>query len=165
MADDSSVFSFLALVMSGIAATIALLARRDSSRAAKAAEKSAETAEKSANEGVKARKVAQADLLSPHFQNVDYLLKVASGEVGSTATKVATGKESIVALNALIENTELHKLLSRLLGVIVRVEECSFSVAYGDDKKDEQELHALFDEAKGMITVFGRIKREYLNIG
>jgi Tfp pilus assembly protein PilX len=50
-------------------------ARDAAKRSADAAEKAVQTAEQSLLENVRVRKINQFDILSPHFTNVDHLLK------------------------------------------------------------------------------------------
>jgi len=126
------------------AAIIALMARNDAKR--------------SADEAADARKIARADLLNVHFQNVAYLLDVASDKVGGEAKKLGAGKQSVEALRAFIQDADLESIFARLPALL--------------DRSTEAHMRALTSlpvpplpaDINTLGELFERKRRQYLGI-
>src|ERR1700680_182736 len=89
-----------------VAAIIAWKARNDAKR--------------SADEAAHERLIARADLLNVHFQNVAYLLDVASEKTGGEAKELEAGKQSIEALRALSKDADRETIFTKLPALLER---------------------------------------------
>ncbi len=172
---DTSQYADVIAAVSAIAAVasmgIAVLSRKDAQKSAdtaltsaSAAEKSADAAERSAREAEKSRKVAQANLLAPHFQAVDYLLNGVIGPNGTKIERELESKELVSALFPLINNEELHHLLKRIVELFDAHAQGMFVAMMGDHAK-ETELVDIRKEANEIKQSINNLKQLYLSIG
>ena len=139
-------------------------ARDAAKRSADAAEKAVQTAEQSLLENVRVRKINQFDILSPHFTNVDHLLKAFNGWEVTNGVKLGASANSIQHLSdALHQDIDFQKALHSLTKTLESPILKGVIRNYGEDTKV-----SLAQQAPGnladIMNIFVRKKKEYLGI-
>lgn len=141
-----------------ITAVVALLV---SIVAAVFSRRSANASEASAQEAKTARKIAQADILSKHFDNVANFWNMIFEEIGREEQKFALGKQSIESLKSFLSHdNELLAILNWMNACIDQVpcENEYYSLPNDPSYKIPQD--AIYWKKR-----FETKRREYLNIG
>ena len=107
--------SIASAVIAALALGFSIWSYRSSREAGVFAKQSADAAEKSALEAEKARKISQFEVLSPHFSNVEHLIKAFNGWEGTNGIKIAASGASVQHLiDALHKDDEFQKGLISL---------------------------------------------------
>jgi len=149
--DWTATGTLVAILISLISAIIAGMVRQDSN--------------KSARESEKARKIAQADLLAPHFHNIEYLSYGAllAGRGSADSQKVNMAYDSAQFISFAIDNPKLHELISKLFESYKSYQTVtSAQIMYSDG---EQMIANAHDEILKTAKEIEQITHQYLKIG
>lgn len=143
--------TLFAILISLISAGIAGLARLDS--------------KKSAEESGKARKIAQADLLAPHFYNIEYLSNGAllGGRGSADIQKINAANDSAKFIYSAICNPALNELISKLINSYDSYQMVTQAQIMFSD--GEETIVKSFNEISKYAKEIDQIKHKYLNIG
>lgn len=142
-----SISAIVALVVSIVAAVIS--------------RRSAKASEASAKEAMTARKIAQADILSKHFDNVANFFKMIFEEIGREEQKFTLGKQSIESLKSFLSDD------NELLAILNWMNACIDQVPYANEyySSPNDPSYKIPQDATDWKKRFETKRREYLNIG
>lgn len=146
-----AIASIAAVIVSIAAAIIACIARNDSKR--------------SASEAVKARRIAQSDLLAPHFTNIgNVTIQIKKrNKFNTTSDKIVLAAESTAYLgNFLAHDGEMQTCLTKIKEMLTKPHPYGSEILYAASSGFSVER--FYSEYGEAIKTFEHKQREYLSI-